>query len=135
MAKLKVFRYSDFNLDALLALASRLRKQACSCDTSKPPLAGSLNWVIFVAFEDGVEWVFRSPHSGARSFLSHEYTCRLLSSEVATLRYLRAHSAIPVPEVFAYRYATHCPVRRVYDLTVTDLIAPPVKMTSVYLTF
>ena len=55
MAKLKVFRYSDFDLDALLALASSLRKQACSCDKSKPPLAGSLNWVIFVSFADGVE--------------------------------------------------------------------------------
>jgi hypothetical protein len=133
MAKLKVFRYSHFDLDALLLLAGTLRKQACSCDNSKPPLAGSLNWVIFVSFEDGVEWVFRSPHSGQRAFLSGEYTCRLLSSEVATLKYLKAHSAIPVPEVFAYRYATHSP-RRVHNLTVAGPIAPPVKMTSVCLT-
>lgn len=93
MAKLKVFWYSDFDLDALLTLARRLWKQACSCDTSKPPLAGSLNWVVFVSFEDGVEWVFRSSHSGQRVFLSDEYTHRLVSSEVATLKYLEAHSA------------------------------------------
>lgn len=103
MAKPIIFRYAQFNLDALLALASSLRKQPCSCDESKPPLAGSLNWVIFVAFDDGVEWVFRSPHSGRRAFLSEEYTSRILASAIATLEYVRAPSSIPVPEVFAYR--------------------------------
>ncbi|KAK4153916.1 hypothetical protein C8A00DRAFT_33317 [Chaetomidium leptoderma] len=97
-----VFRYSQFNLDALLGLASGLRKQACTCDESKPPLAGSLNWVIFVSFGDSVEWVFRSPHSGRRAFLSEGYTSRTLASEVATLKYVKKYSSIPVPDIFAY---------------------------------
>ncbi|KAK4031791.1 hypothetical protein C8A01DRAFT_41762 [Parachaetomium inaequale] len=99
-----VFRYapSQFDLDALLLLASRLRQQPCSCNKSKPPLAGSLNWAIFVSFDDGVEWAFRSPDSGRRAFLSDEYTSRILASEVATLEYVKRHSSIPVPEVFAY---------------------------------
>jgi hypothetical protein len=103
MQKPKVFRYSQFNLESLVALAGRLRKQPCRCDETKAPLAGSLNWVIFVVFDDGVEWAFRSPHSGRRGFLNDEYTARILASEVATLKYVGAHSSIPVPEVFAYR--------------------------------
>jgi hypothetical protein len=58
MTKPRVFRNSEFNVNALLALASKLRQQPCTCDTSKRPLTGSLNWVIFVVFEDGVEWAF-----------------------------------------------------------------------------
>jgi hypothetical protein len=63
-------------------------------------MAGSLNWAVFVSFDDGVKWVLRSPR---RSFLSDEYASRILLSEVATLRYIKAHSQVPVPEVFAYR--------------------------------
>ena len=32
-----------------------------------------------------------------------EYASRLLSSEAATLKYLKAESSIPVPEVFDYK--------------------------------
>jgi hypothetical protein len=106
MAKPKVFKFSEFDLEALLALASRLRERPCSCDRSKPPLTGSLNWVIFVVFDDGVEWAFRSPHtrSGVRGFLSDENSSRIISSEVATLSYVKSRSSIPVPEVLSYRY-------------------------------
>ncbi|GAB1311527.1 hypothetical protein MFIFM68171_01737 [Madurella fahalii] len=102
MTKPKVFRYTQFDLDALLALASRLRRHPCSCDISKPPLAGSLNWVVFVSFDDGISWAFRSPHSGRRAFLGEACTSRMIASEVATLRYIGTHTSIPVPEVFAY---------------------------------
>ncbi|KAJ5432348.1 Aminoglycoside phosphotransferase, partial [Penicillium daleae] len=65
------------------------------------PVSGSFNWAIFISFEDGVRWVFRSPHS--RSFMPMEIGEKILTSEAATLRYLRAHSDIPVPEVYDYR--------------------------------
>lgn len=86
MTKQKVFRYAHFNLDALLALASRLYKRPCTCDVEKPPLAGSLNWAVFVHFDDGATWVFRSPHSGRRAFLSEACASRTMASEVATLK-------------------------------------------------
>ena len=53
-----------------------------------------------MAFNDGVEWIFRSPRPSA---LSDEYAARVLASEVATLNYIRTHSSEPVPEVFTYR--------------------------------
>lgn len=86
-----------------MELASALRKQPCSCDASKPRMAGSLNWAVFLKFNDGVVWVFRAPHAGRRTILSDEYSFQMIMSEVATLNYVSANSSIPVPEVFAYR--------------------------------
>lgn len=102
--KEKIFRYAKFNLDALLALAEKLRCRPCTCDVSKPPKTGSLNWVIFVSFDDGVDWVFRAPLTGLSVIITDETASKMLVSEAFTLKYLRAHSSIPVPEVFSYRY-------------------------------
>ncbi|KAK1765978.1 hypothetical protein QBC33DRAFT_579267 [Phialemonium atrogriseum] len=101
MAKTTKFQGSQFNVDALVTLAGALRNQPCTCDISKPPTAGSMNWAVIVAFDDGVEWIFRSPHSGMRAFFDEKTACKLLSSEVATLEYIRSHTTVPVPEVFA----------------------------------
>ncbi|KAJ2899674.1 kinase-like domain [Zalerion maritima] len=103
MAKPRIFRYSRFNLDALLALGYALRGQPCISDKSKPPMAGSLNWADLVSFDDGVECILRSPRSGRDTHLSDESACRMLASEAATLKYIRAHSLAPVPQVLSSR--------------------------------
>jgi hypothetical protein len=95
-----IFTYARFDLQALCKRASTLRGVPCACDPDKRPASGSFNWAIFVSFEDGVRWVFRSPH--ARAFRPMEMGIKLLASEAATLRYLEAHSDIPVPEVYDY---------------------------------
>jgi hypothetical protein len=66
------------------------------------PKCGSLNWVIFLCFQDGVEWGFRSPKSGLDSFYSDETTSKVLVSEASALLYLKANTSIPVPEAFSY---------------------------------
>lgn len=96
-----VFKYGTFNLTALLSLARQLRRKKCFCDLSQTPKSGSLNWAIFLSFEDGIEWVFRSPrqdHGFQAGFAE-----LLLASEAATLKFVRKNSRIPVPEVYAYR--------------------------------
>lgn len=100
--KRNIFFYADFNLGQLLQLAERLRCQPCTCDDSQTPKAGALNWVIFLEFDDGVEWVFRAPCSFYTA--AQGVTGRLLASEAATLKYIREHTSIPVPEVFHYSY-------------------------------
>ncbi len=55
-----------------------------------------------ITFEDGVQWVFRSQREG-NSIESNETNLLLLTSEAATLKYIKIYSTIPVPEVFAYR--------------------------------
>ena len=98
-----VFQYADFNVLALCRLVSKLRGgQYCFCDTSQVPSCGSFNWTILISFHDGVEWVLRSPRDDG-VIQSDEINLLLLASEAATLMYIRANSAIPIPEVFAYR--------------------------------
>lgn len=100
--KRDIFFHADFNLGQLLRLAERLRSRPCTCDDSQSPKAGALNWAIFLEFDDGVEWVFRAPCSSYAA--AKGITRRLLASEAATLKYIREHTTIPVPEVFHYRY-------------------------------
>ncbi|RAK89063.1 hypothetical protein BO79DRAFT_194936 [Aspergillus costaricaensis CBS 115574] len=100
-SKPAIFTYADFDLQALCRRASTLRQGiSCTCDQDKYPASGSFNWAIFISFEDGVRWVFRAPHP--RTFMPLEMGVKLLASEAATLRYLKVHSDIPVPEVYDY---------------------------------
>ncbi|OWT43353.1 hypothetical protein VFPPC_17484 [Pochonia chlamydosporia 170] len=98
--KRDVFFYADFNLKQLLSLAERLRGRACTCSESQIPKFGAFNWAIFLEFDDGVEWVFRAPCS--LYSMSRRITGRLIASEAATLKYIREHTSIPVPDVFHY---------------------------------
>ncbi|KAG9503782.1 hypothetical protein J7337_003739 [Fusarium musae] len=98
----KVFAYATFGLDALISLASKLRGQSYTVDATTKPKAGSTHWVIFVTFEDGVEWVFRPPRSGLSAIITEESASKLLISEAVTLKYLRNLDSIPVPEVFPF---------------------------------
>lgn len=102
-AKLNIFTYGDFDLQAVCRHASTLRQGIpCTCNPDQRLASGSFNWAIFISFEDGLRWVSRSPHS--RSFMPPEWSMKLLASEAAVLRYLRAHCDIPVPEVYDYWY-------------------------------
>jgi hypothetical protein len=114
-AKSRVPWHSKFNLPALLERASQLRNVPCSCDLSQRPISGSLNWAIFLSFKDSVEWVFRSPTIG-KDDLSLEFAGELLESEVATMKYIKLNSTIPVPDVFDYRLVNS----RVYQATYTN---------------
>lgn len=98
-----IFQYAEFDIDALCLLASSLREgQQCSCDPGQIPKSGSFNWVVKILFDDGVEWVLRCPRQDY-GYLSEDTSALLLASEAATLRYIKANSTIPVPEVLAYR--------------------------------
>ncbi|QSS65103.1 hypothetical protein I7I51_05944 [Histoplasma capsulatum] len=96
-----VFLHAKFDVSALLHLVQRLRNVPCTCDLTQRPRSGSLNWVIFLTFDDGVEWVFRSPRTCYS--LDEETAGVVLASEAATIKYIRENSSIPVPEVFYYR--------------------------------
>ncbi|ESZ93480.1 RNase H domain containing protein [Sclerotinia borealis F-4128] len=100
------FFYTDFNLPALLHLAQQIRNVyiPCLCDLSKQPLCGGLNWAITITFVDDVEWMFRSPLMN--EFISNETVLELLDSEVATMRYVKLNSSIPVPDIFDYSSTT-----------------------------
>lgn len=75
-------------------------KRLVPCDESQPPKSGSLNKVIFIVFEDGIEWVFRSPRKAFR--LQADTASEVFRSEVATLRYPGDMGSVPIPQVFSY---------------------------------
>lgn len=56
-----------------------------------------------MSFVDGVEWVLRSPRDDG-AMISDDTNALLLASEAATLKYIKANSTIPVPNVYAYEY-------------------------------
>ncbi|KAF2271256.1 uncharacterized protein EI97DRAFT_497351 [Westerdykella ornata] len=97
-----IFLHAEFDLHALLCLAKRLRKRACTCELSQRPIGGSFNWTIVLSFDDGVEWIFRSPRTHRAYGIHDDAAALLLASEAATLKYIKKHSSIPVPEVFYY---------------------------------
>ena len=101
--KPSIFLYVDFDVSALCRRATRLRGRPCDCDESQTPLTGSHNWAITISFNDGVEWLLRSPRIKDGAIKCHKINSDLLASEAATLKYIKANSSIPVPEVFAYR--------------------------------
>lgn len=94
--------HSDFSVAALLCLAERLRGLPCECDTAQRPVFGAFNWAVFLHFQDGVAWVFRSPHQN--SFESGQLVSDVLASEVATMKLVREMTSIPVPEIFHHWY-------------------------------
>lgn len=99
----KIYYYADFNLEALLSLSEQHRGLPCTCEVSQMPKSGSLNWAIFVSFDDGIEWVFRSPKMGFDTFYSDETVSKVVMSEASTLMYLKTYTSIPVPEIYSYR--------------------------------
>ncbi|KAF4439335.1 Altered inheritance of mitochondria protein-like protein [Fusarium austroafricanum] len=60
-----------------------------------------MNWVVFIAFDDGVQWVFRSPRYDTLMFAG-ETAAKILISEASTLKYLETHCSVPVPKVYSY---------------------------------
>ncbi|CAI7661057.1 unnamed protein product [Penicillium glandicola] len=111
-----LFRYNEFDVAALCQLASSMRLgTACTCDLNQRPTRGGFNWAVFVLFEDGVEWVLRSPLQNHPE-LSNECALKLLSSEAATLKYLKVYTDIPVPDVYSYCAHRDNPVRIPYIL-------------------
>lgn len=108
----KNYYFADFNLEVLLSLSQQRRGRPCTCDVSQMPKCGSLNWVIFITFDDGVEWVFRSPIR--HDFYSDETISKIIASEASTLMYLKSHTSVPVPEVFSYRYVHYSQETAVY---------------------
>lgn len=99
----KIFSYAQFNLDALISLAAGLRGRECSCNVAAAPKTGSMNWAIFVSFDDGLDWVFRSPRRGHHAIVSDESAQKMLVSEVATLKFLRNNTSVPIPRVYSFR--------------------------------
>ena len=97
-----LFKYSEFDVRALCELATKMRRGiSASCDLNQRPKRGGFNWAVFILFEDGLQWVLRSPVQNHPD-LSDESVFKLIASEAATILYLKTYTDIPVPAVYSY---------------------------------
>ncbi|KXG54184.1 Aminoglycoside phosphotransferase [Penicillium griseofulvum] len=111
-----IFRHSTFNTGALCKMATASRNEIpCSCDPTQEPMEGSFNWAVTVQFEDGVEWIMRSPRSDYGQFPS-ELSGKLLASEAITLKHLKQVTDIPIPKVYSYSASSNNPIGVAYIL-------------------
>ena len=98
-----IFKYASFDIAAVCKLASEFRPGFhCYCDLSQTPAAGSFNWTILITFQDGTEWILRSPR-GDSEIKCNESNALLLASEAAILIYIKARSSVPVPHLYSFR--------------------------------
>ena len=91
-----------FNYDAVLKRAAELRDLRCAWATTRP-MIGSTNVAFIITFQDNVNWIFRYPRVDDDPFMSVENARELLASEIATMKYIRANTSVPVPEIFDFR--------------------------------
>jgi len=110
------------DLQGLCTIASALR-DGRSCVVSEKYTCGAYNLVFEVVFDDGVSWIARLRSAASMQVVSSElvfespkYKQHIMESEVATMRYVRQHTTIPVPEVYAFDTTSMNPARSPYIL-------------------
>ena len=64
--------------------------------------SGFDNLVVKITFSDNVRWVARIPHR-----IIDEGTRTSLLSEIATMRIIRKHTTIPIPQIFDFQLTTN----------------------------
>ena len=84
---------SQFDANVLRQIASSLRC-GLSCEVSQQFAYGSQNMVKEIIFQDEVVWIARCYY--------REMNPSILRSEVITMKYVKEHTAIPVPKVYHY---------------------------------
>jgi aminoglycoside phosphotransferase (APT) family kinase protein len=94
-------RFSDFALSMRQANSSGNDTAIITCQTQLTPLHGSYNLAYKLEFSDGVSWIMRIPVSNKDGEYDGPQT-RSIESEVTTLQYIRKHTTIPIPEIFAW---------------------------------
>ncbi|KAJ7084643.1 kinase-like domain-containing protein [Mycena belliarum] len=89
-----------FNLEALQGQATRTMGKRCTgCYLTEQ---GGYNTVGILTFDDGSDAIARlsGSHTGQDDIMSMADLEQRFLSEVATLKYVRKHTTIPVPEVY-----------------------------------
>jgi hypothetical protein len=92
--------FESLNITALEGIAGNLRGASCRVDTSQYAHGGGEHTVVLeLVFDYGVVWIARvTPSETISSFNAG----KLVLSEIATMKFLKRETKIPVPTVFGY---------------------------------
>ena len=112
---------AEVDLQGLRSVATGLRARACTI--SEKYTCGAYNLVFEICFDDGVSWIARLRSASPMQAVSQEfvfesptYKQHVMESELATMEYIRQHTDIPVPEVYAFETTSNNPVKLPYIL-------------------
>jgi len=95
----------SINFAALCAHATAVRKRydknevPCKIDSTRYQY-GLFNVVFEVGFEDAIFWIVRIQLSSGEADGSDPSQSAVLKSEVDSMRYIKSHTTIPLPEVY-----------------------------------
>ena len=113
---------SQVDLDGLRTIASNLRGGQ-NCTIIDKYTCGAYNLVFEIRFDDGISWIARLRSASPMQVVSQElvfespkYKQHITESEIATMKYVRQHTTIPVPEVYSYDTGTDNPAKSPYIL-------------------
>jgi len=97
---------ATINQAELIALASSLRDgRPCKIGDR---LEGGFNVLFHLYFDDGITWLARFPLP--------DYSPKRMESEIATMKYIRERTTIPIPDVYAYNFNSDNPIGVPYML-------------------
>ena len=110
------------DLEGLKSIASGLRN-GMNCHITDNYTCGAYNIVFEIVFDDGVSWIARLRSASHMQIISQEfvfesptYKQHMMESEIATMKYVREHTSIPVPEVYAFETTSNNPAKLPYIL-------------------
>jgi len=92
------------DLTLVVDLATSVR--GIPCHLSRRPVFGDHDWIIFLGFKDGIEWVARIPLRHHQDFpqlqfetpeFRDKYECM-----ISTMEYVGAHTTLPVARIHRY---------------------------------
>jgi serine/threonine protein kinase len=104
----KVF-FKRIKVYELLKFASNARGGSHQCQFGERAM-GTYNVVLFVTFDDGVEWAIKLPKLKTSKKKDHEY----LKSEYATMVYLHSLGTVPVPKIYGANFDWNNPAKTPY---------------------
>lgn len=113
---------AQVDLQGLRSIASSLR-DGMNCTISDKYTCGAYNLVYEIVFEDGISWIARLRSASPVQVISQEfvfesptYKQHIMESEIVTMKYVRMHTTIPVPEIYAFDTASNNPAKLPYIL-------------------
>src|SRR5436190_9267013 len=97
-----VKEYDDINKSSLASIASKLAGKS-AYPTSEFGF-GTYNLLVRIAFEDGSSsWMCRIPRQNSLFDTPNaEMESEFLHSTISTMKYVAAHTSIPVPKIYGY---------------------------------
>lgn len=113
---------AQVDLEGLRSIASGLR-DGRACTISEKYTCGAYNLVFEICFDDGLSWIARLRSASSMQAVSQEvvfesptYKLHVMESELATMEYVREHTTIPIPKVYAFETSSDNPAKLPYIL-------------------